>query len=454
MRKNDTIAALCTAPGGALAIIRISGPDALEASRRVWASGKPLSAERPRVLTFGYALREDGSPGETCMAVYMPGPASYTGEDVVEIQCHGGEYAPRAMLERVFRSGSVRSAEPGEFTKRAFLNGKLDLTQAEAVADLISAKSESAGRLAERQLSGVLGERIRGASETLYHLLAEIESRLDFPEENLDWKPCDVLLAEVDSVRGVLAGLLSGKESSAILRDGVRLVIAGSPNVGKSSLLNRLLGYDRAIVSDIPGTTRDTLRESASIRGIRVELTDTAGIRENAADLVEGMGIERSKSSLSLAEIVFWIFDASADPAGEIRKMRETVPARAETIAVWNKVDLLPEGFSAPDAGVKSVSVSARTGEGIDGLLELFERAVWKNNDRSEPECAVSARHVRALEEADAALLRTREEIANEFYELAASNLHLAMAAIASITGESASPDVLEDIFSRFCIGK
>ncbi|MDY5697284.1 MAG: GTPase, partial [Victivallales bacterium] len=245
MRKNDTIAALCTAPGGALAIIRISGPDALEASKRVWTSRKPLSPENPRVLTFGHTLREDGVRGETCMAVFMPGPASYTGEDVVEIQCHGGEYAPRALLERIFRTGLVRCAEPGEFTRRAFLNGKLDLTQAEAVADLISAKSESAGRLAERQLSGALGDRVRSISETLYHLLAEIESRLDFPEENLDWKPCDELLATVDTVRAELAKLLSGRESSAILRDGVRLVIAGSPNVGKSSLLNRLLGYDR-----------------------------------------------------------------------------------------------------------------------------------------------------------------------------------------------------------------
>lgn len=454
MRKNDTIAALCTAPGGALAIIRISGPDALEASKRVWTSRKPLSPENPRVLTFGHTLREDGVRGETCMAVFMPGPASYTGEDVVEIQCHGGEYAPRALLERIFRTGFVRCAEPGEFTKRAFLNGKLDLTQAEAVADLISAKSESAGRLAERQLSGALGDRIRSISETLYHLLAEIESRLDFPEENLDWKPCEELLVTIDTVRAELAKLLSGRESSAILRDGVRLVIAGSPNVGKSSLLNRLLGYDRAIVSDIPGTTRDTLRESAGIRGIRVELTDTAGIRENAADAIEGMGIERSKSSLNLAEIVFWILDATADPAADLRKLSETVPAQADVIAVWNKTDLLPSGFRPPACRHKSVAVSAKTGNGIPELLELFEQSVWKNGDRSEPECAVSLRHARALEEADTALLHTHGEIEHEFYELAASNLRLAVASIASITGESATPDVLEDIFSRFCIGK
>ncbi len=454
MRKNDTIAALCTAPGGALGILRISGPGSLEAARRVWTSRKGLSADSPRRLTFGHTLRENGEPGESCMAVYMPAPASYTGEDVVEIQCHGGEYAPRALLERLFRTGLCRAAEPGEFTKRAFLNGKIDLTQAEAVADLISAKSDAAGRLAERQLSGALGERIREISRTLADILAEIESRLDFPEEELDWKNGNELIRELASVRETIGRLLSGKEASAILRSGVRLVIAGAPNVGKSSLLNRLLGYDRAIVSAIPGTTRDTLRESAAIRGIRVELTDTAGIRDTAEDPVEQMGIERSRSSLRLAEIVFWVFDASAVSAEEIRKMRESVPERSTTIAVWNKTDLLSGGFSIPDTGVKSAAVSARTGEGVDALQDLFEQAVWKNGERSEPECAVSARHVRALEEADSALGRACEEIADEAYELAADGLRAAVAAIASITGESASPDVLEEIFSRFCIGK
>ena len=454
MRKNETIAALCTAPGGALAILRISGPDALEAARTVWTSRKGLSADCPRLLTFGHALKENGERGESCMAVYMPAPASYTGEDVVEIQCHGGEYAPRAILGRLLRSGLCRSAEPGEFTRRAFLNGKIDLTQAEAVADLIAAKSEAAGKLAERQLSGALGEKVRAMAQTLYQTLAEIESRLDFPEEELDWKPAEVLIGELESVRKTIGGLLSGKEASAILRSGVRLVIAGAPNVGKSSLRNRLLGYDRAIVSAIPGTTRDTLREAASIRGIRVELTDTAGIREAAADPVEKMGIERSRSSLELAEIVFWVFDASELSEEEIRRMRESVPEHAAVIAVWNKTDLLNGTFTPPETGVEDVALSARTGEGIEKLEELFEQAVWKNGGRSEPECAVSARHVRALEQADAALEEACREIGREEFDLAAGALRAAVAAVASITGEGASPDVLEEIFSRFCIGK
>ena len=208
------------------------------------------------------------------MAVYMPAPASYTGENVVEIQCHGGEYAPRRMLERILRAGA-RSAEPGEFTRRAFLNGKMDLTQAEAVADLIAAKNDSAGRIAERQLAGLLGRRIRECYAKLAHLLAEIESRLDFPEENLDWQTPESLVTDFSGIRAELSGLLSTRRAGAVFRDGVKLVIAGAPNVGKSSLLNRLLGYDRAIVSDIPGTTRDTLRENASIRGISVNLSDT-----------------------------------------------------------------------------------------------------------------------------------------------------------------------------------
>ena len=453
MKKNDTIAALCTAPGGALAIIRISGPDALAVSARVWTSRHPLSREVPRRLTFGFALRPDGARGESCMAVFMPGPASYTGEDVVEIQCHGGEYAPKRMLEDIIREGA-RLAEPGEFTRRAFLNGKMDLTQAEAVADLISARSESAGRIAERQLSGALGNRIRACSRNLYHLLAEIESRLDFPEENLDWQPREELIRQFTEICGTLRQLLSTQESGAIFREGVKLVIAGAPNVGKSSLLNTLLGYDRAIVSSIPGTTRDTLRETATLRGVTVDLTDTAGIREHTADIIEGMGIERSRHTLARAGIVFWIFDAASAAEEDIRRMRSTVPEHAETVAVWNKTDLLPEPFRIPDTGVPSVAVSAKTGEGIGALLDLFEQIVWKNHDRTEPECAVSARHAKLLEDALASLEMTIRETEQEFYELAAANLRRAIESVATITGEAVSPDVLEDIFSRFCIGK
>lgn len=453
MEKIDTIAALCTAPGGALAIIRISGPDALLIAEKVWSGSRPLSQEPPRRLSFGFSLDGSGRRGESCMAVYMPAPASYTGENVVEIQCHGGNYAPRRMLQRILRAGA-RSAEPGEFTRRAFLNGKMDLTQAEAVADLISAKNDSAGRIAERQLSGLLGNKIRHAYEKLSHLLAEIESRLDFPEENLDWKSPDSMIRDFSEIRKNLAGLLSTRRAGAVFRDGVKLVIAGAPNVGKSSLLNRLLGYDRAIVSDIPGTTRDTLNENASIRGISVNLSDTAGIRQNAGDRIEELGIERSRNAVRQAEIIFWVFDASASGKDDISRMMNDLPADAPVIAIWNKIDLAADDWNPPETPFPAVTISAKTGEGMGSLLELFEKSVWDNAERTEPECAVSARHADLLEKALDSLDLTEQEIRNGSFELAAANLRNAMEAVGSITGETALPDILEDIFSRFCIGK
>ena len=453
MENNDTIAAFCTAPGGALAIIRISGPDALKFAGEVWHSRKPLSAERPRELTFGRIPQEDGTPGETCLAVYMPGPASYTGEDVVEIQCHGGDCAPRRILSRLLSAGA-RMAEPGEFTRRAFLNGKMDLTEAEAVADLIGAKSEAAFRLAERQLSGALGRRIRAAKDEIFLILAEVESRLDFPEEELDWQPVPELIRRIGEVRKSLEALLAGRDRSSIIRNGVRLVIAGSPNVGKSSLMNLLLGYDRAIVTEIPGTTRDTLSEQTVLRGIQVELTDTAGIREHTSDVVEKFGVERSRDMLKLSEIVFWIFDASRDPGEDMKAMKKEIPAGSRAIAIWNKSDISPAGFIPPETGFPSVSISVKEESGMESLLDAFETAVWGGGDRSIPECAVSERHAAALERAVSALGSAEIETESEMFELTAENLRSARRELAGITGETVAPDVLDDIFSRFCIGK
>ena len=450
---NDTIAAFCTAPGGALAIIRISGPEALRAAHAVWHSPRGLSADQPRVLTFGHVRLEDGSAGETCLAVYMPGPASYTGEDVVELQCHGGSCAPRRLLSRLLSSG-VRMAEPGEFTKRAFLNGKMDLTEAEAVADLIGAKSEAAFRLAERQLSGALGKKIRGSMEEIFLILAEIESRLDFPEEDLDWQTPAQIVERINLIKTGLKTLLDSRDRTAILRDGVRLAIAGSPNVGKSSLLNLLLGYDRAIVTDIPGTTRDTLSEQAVLRGIPVELTDTAGIREEVSDAVEGFGVERSRSTLKRSEIIFWLFDSSRDPEEDLDALQREIPAGSRVIAVWNKSDLAPEGFTPPEMDHPSVMVSVKNEQGIEALLEQFETAVWGNGEKNIPDCAVSERHAAALEQAISLLEMAIPETEAEMYELAAENLRGARQELAAITGESTAPDVLDDIFSRFCIGK
>ncbi len=392
--------------------------------------------------------------GEPSLAVHMPEPRSYTGEDVVEIHCHGGALAPKRLLEAALRSGA-RLAGPGEFTRRAFVNGKLDLTQAEAVADLITASSSMACGLAERQLSGALGRTVRAMRAPLLEALSELESRLDFPEEELDWRSPEELSEALEEAKASAGRLLESRRDGALIREGLRLVIAGRPNVGKSSLLNLLLGYERAIVTGIPGTTRDTIEETASIRGIPVKLTDTAGLRETA-DQIEGLGVERSKSSLRQAELALWVLDASApEPGEEVKHMREELPEGAKAIAVWNKIDLCAEPGALPCPGLPCAKVSVLKGEGVEELLALFERQAWDAGPGHRvPEAAVSARHGALLEEAGAALEEALREIASRRWELAAARARDAIRAMGEITGEDATPDVLDAIFSRFCIGK
>lgn len=456
-QDNDTIAALCTAPGGALAIIRISGPEALSAASKVWRGRQPLSAETARIMHLGKACPQaDGASGEPCLAVYMKGPRSYTGEDTVELQCHGGAFAPKRLLNAVLAAGA-RLAEPGEFTKRAFLNGRMDLTQAEAVADLINAKSESAAHLAEKQMSGLIGSTVRTERGKLLHVLAEVESRLDFPEEDLDWLPPENLNAVLNGCIKVIERMIRSRENGAILRNGMRVVIAGRPNSGKSSLLNALLGYDRAIVTPLPGTTRDTLEEFASFHGIPVRLTDTAGLRETAADPIENMGISRSRDSMRSAEIIFWVMDASSPAAAQesLEYMNSQIRNCSNLIVVWNKIDLNPDPERLPLlSGTPSVRISALRGEGLENLLDVFENRVWHKSESSETECEVSARHAGLLESAKSELQQAAREIASGFWELAASCLHAAIAALGGVTGEDANPDMLDEIFSRFCIGK
>ena len=450
--QEDTITAICTGAGGAIAIVRLSGPESLQCASKTWATraAKGLSRENARRMILGHSSFDDG---ETVLAVYMPGPHSYTGEDVVELHCHGGAAAPKRLLEAVIRSGA-RMAAPGEFTRRAFINGRMDLTQAEAVADLIASKSASALSLAERQASGVLGKAVKAIRESLLDALAEIESRLDFPEEDIPWRPAAELAKGIASCEEKAAKLLKSRLDGTVLREGVRLVIAGRPNVGKSSLLNALLGFDRAIVSATPGTTRDTIEESASLRGIPVRLTDTAGLRESH-DEIESLGVERSRKSLSGAEAVLWLLDASSEtPGEEVAHMRENLPKGLSAIAIWNKADLRKGDAPLPETEIPSVLVSATTGEGLQQLLDLFAKTVWGSESHAEPEMAVSARHSSLLEEAIPALADTRMEIEAEHWELAASSLRSAIRNLGEITGEDATLDVLDSIFSRFCIGK
>jgi tRNA modification GTPase len=358
-------------------------------------------------------------------------------------------------LEAVLLSGAKHAA-PGEFTLRAFMNSKLDLTQAEAVSDIISARGDMALNLAEKQMSGVLGNQMRDIRNELTQILSESESRMDFPEEELDWKPVNVLLDAAQHCSARIADLLRTAGDGTILREGVRIVIAGRPNAGKSSLLNLILGSDRAIVTSIPGTTRDTIEELASIRGIPVKLVDTAGIRE-AEDAIEGIGVERSFASLRTAQVVLWVLDASGNRESEIIEMKRHLTSTSEVIAVWNKVDIVATPIAEIETTISdlpTVLVSALQNKGMEQLYDAIEKIVWRGAIAEEPEVAVNARHAELLATAEEALSTLSESLADEEWELASSKIRTAIYALGTITGEDADPDVLDDIFSRFCIGK
>ena len=473
--ENDTIAAVCTGTGGAVSIVRVSGPRALDVIRSVWHGKHMPGPDCPRVMRYGHIVSgpDSDSGGEPSLAVFMPAPHSFTGEDVAELHCHGGSFAARRALRLVLQAGA-RLAQNGEFTRRAFLNGKLDLTQAEAVLDLINAGSERAGLLAERQLNGAVGSLVREIRGDAVSLLSECESRLDFSEEDLDWMPPDAFRKHALELRERAAELALTARTGSLIRDGVTLVIAGPPNAGKSSLLNRMLGYDRAIVTPVPGTTRDTIEESVSIGGIRFRVTDTAGLREaEQADPVEAMGIERSRKSLGSADIVLWLLDASAPaesfPAQFEAMNRAESTVRGKFIPCWNKMDgaavppdELELAYSAKTAGENEASkpvfehVSALTGDGLDKLFRRLEETAWDGLPPSAQsgDAVVSERHAVLLEQAANHLDAACECVQAESWELAGSSLRTAAELIGCITGETATPDVLDEIFSRFCIGK
>ncbi|MFO7821769.1 MAG: tRNA uridine-5-carboxymethylaminomethyl(34) synthesis GTPase MnmE [Lentisphaeria bacterium] len=450
IKSNDTIAAISTAVGGAVAILRVSGPEAVMLVGNCWRGQKTLLELAPRELHLGVIQGEDNKTIDHCLGVRFTAPHSYTGEDMVEIHCHGGALTARAILMRIFDSGA-RHAEPGEFTKRAFLNGKMDLTQAEAVGDIIEAQTEMALHIANRQLDGLLGRQVNELYERLLHILSEIESQMDFSGEDLEWMPLAEMGTRLGESLQQVNQLLANRREGEILRNGVRLVIAGAPNVGKSSLLNAILGRDRAIVTDIPGTTRDTLEELAHIRGIPVRLIDTAGIRE-AEDLIEQSGIERSVSSLHEAQIVLWVFEAGATP--DTRRCPYELQ-HAPVIAVGNKMDKAEtERFQNGGNLQNIVYTCALTGQGMDELFDAIEQAVWDNPQTREPEVAVSSRHAALLDQAREHLTAAQAQCKTQAWELVAVGLRGALDTLGQISGKTTSPDILEQIFSRFCIGK
>jgi tRNA modification GTPase len=451
---DDTIAAIATPIGeGGLAVIRISGAQALAAADRIFSpvgkhSLKP-SAAASHTIQFGHIVREGKIIDEVLVAV-MRAPRTFTREDIVEITCHGGILPAKLVLDAALADGA-RSAEPGEFTRRAFLNGRIDLAQAEAVADLIHSRTELALSAANEQLAGKLSQRINQLRDDLLKTLAHVEAYIDFPEENIAEETKEQLLTRLERGVAFMDELLRTANEGQILRRGIRAAIIGRPNAGKSSLLNQLLGHDRAIVSPIPGTTRDTIEETANIRGLPVVFIDTAGLRE-ARDEIEVEGIRRSRDSLQKAEFILHVFDAS-EPLLEADEKFLSEFSGKKRILVRNKIDLPPK---LELRGQQFVDVCCLTGKGIETLKDAIKDLVWSGEIKTEMlHVMINSRHQEALSRARASTVRTIEAMrTGATLELAAMDLRIAVNAVGEIVGKTATEDLLDMIFSQFCIGK
>ncbi len=456
MGSSDTIAALATPPGtGGLAVVRVSGPEALAVVDRCFQPGggahrRPVEAPS-HTVHYGW-IRSGGRTVDEVLVTVLRAPRTFTREDVVEVSCHGGGVVSRGVLDTLLASGA-RLARPGEFTLRAFLNGRLDLAQAEAVADLIHARTDLAVRAAQEQLAGRLSERIRAVRDDLMNLRAHVEAHLDFPDEDIAPDTAEALAGRLDRADVFLEELIRTAGEGRILRHGLRTAIVGRPNVGKSSLLNRLLDTERAIVSPVAGTTRDTIEECADIRGIPVVFIDTAGLRE-ADDLVEAEGIRRSRQALDGAEMALVVLDLSVPlEEGDRRLLAET--DGRQRLVVGNKCDLASRGLPA---GVPSdlVPVSCRTGEGLEALRDRFQRNVWGEEPRGMwADAVVNERHHDALRRALVAVRAAREGLrVGVGLEVVALEARTAADAVGEIVGATATEDLLDLIFSRFCLGK
>ncbi len=435
-------------------MLRLSGPGALAVAGRICAGQPDLAAFPARRQRLLSVLDREGRPLDEALVSVHRGPASYTGEDVVEISCHGGILVTRRVLETLLAAGA-RTAEPGEFTQRAFLNGRMDLTQAEAVMDLIRAQTDLAIRAAGEQLEGRLGQRVNGLREDLLSLVAHVEAFIDFPDEDIDPDTGTALLARTDALLNALDTLLATAGQGRILREGVRTVIYGEPNVGKSSLLNLLLGEERAIVSATPGTTRDTIEESLNVRGLPLRLTDTAGLRESD-DALENAGMARSRRTLARADLALHVVDGSLPPAEGISAVTLTgiTSDGAVEILILNKADLgvHPAWAAHPEA----VALSCRTAEGVEALTErIYQRVTSGQLSWSESAVAINARHQACLQRARAALLTARPALRDGASpEFIALDLRSALDAIGEVVGQVDTEDILGRIFSTFCIGK
>ncbi len=448
-----TIAAISTPAGiGGIGIVRISGDDALTVVKRVF---KPLNESEYRSyhMRFGHLVDENGTVLDQALVSYFKAPKTYTGEDVCEINCHGGTLSTKKVLELVLKNGAVL-AEPGEFTKRAFLNGKLDLTQAEAVIDLINSKSDKENKASLKQLEGVLGDKIRSIKNRIVDLLVDIEANIDYPEYDIEEVRREKIVAILSENIDELEKLEKSFESGKILREGVLTAIIGKPNVGKSSLLNRLVKEERAIVTEVAGTTRDTIEEYITIRGIPLKIVDTAGIRETK-DLVEEIGVNKSKKVLQEADFVLMLLDATQELSKEDKILLEEIK-RKNHIIVINKIDIgeILSVSMFPNENV--VAISAKTLEGLDVLEDKIEELFQLANIEVENEVIVTnVRHQTLISSARIGMQKAVGSIKEGLpVDMISIDLQGAIQHLGEILGETISEEVVKGIFSKFCVGK
>ncbi len=445
---HDTIVAAATPPGiGGIGIVRMSGPDVPDLARSLL--GHLPQARVATVAEFRDAM---GQAVDTGLALYFPEPESFTGEAVLELHGHGGPVVMALLIETAISLGA-RQAEPGEFSKRAFLNDKIDLAQAEAIADLIDSGTSQAARAALRSLSGAFSAAVDALQEQLIKLRLHVEAALDFPEEEIDFLSDDQLRARIDESDAAFKALKEEVRAGRVLRDGYRVIIVGQPNAGKSSLLNLLSGQDAAIVTEVAGTTRDILREQIEIDGLLVELIDTAGLRDNP-DQIEAEGIRRAREAIRNADAILWIQDARRDDEASLDAMSEEPPVNVPLIAVRNKIDLTGEAPGLHNDLPEVVNISAKTGAGIDSLREQI-RKLAGHEDLGEGAFTARRRHIDALARADDHFQTGCKALEDaKAGELLAEELRLAHEALGEITGAFTSDDLLGKIFSEFCIGK
>jgi tRNA modification GTPase len=453
---GDTIAAISTAPGeGGIGIVRVSGPECSSIMKKVFSSCPEKIS--PRHAYYGRVLSRDGETIDEAICLYMKAPHTYTCEDVLEIQAHGSTISLRKILRRVLEAGA-RMAEPGEFTKLAFLNGRIDLTQAEAVIDIIKAKSEIPFSIAEEQLAGKLGTEVTSIRNAIKDVLAQMAVNIDFPDEDIEQEEYSSLAASLRKQEEELSSLIATSDSGRIAREGIKMAIVGRPNVGKSSLMNSILGEERAIVTDIPGTTRDTIEESASIAGMSVVLVDTAGIR-STDDVIEKIGIERSKREIEESDVTVMVFDGSEPLCDEDREIAGTLSGR-RVLAVINKEDkgtVIGEDDVRkllPDCTIITTSLISR--EGKRAVMEELEKMMSSGFVRSDGGNVVTnERHRDALVRADRDLLSSISLLERgEPLEIAELDAHYAFDALGEIIGETAGEEILDTVFSKFCLGK